>query len=231
MKRLAALGLALVACGADDDPCAAVDGACLRIAVESASVDRIDALELDVLYGDRHAYATTAPAGGGAVALPVLTSIELSGAPGPVGVVVAGKLGATVLGTGADGATLAAGEHAAITVELSAPGSCQDGGLYCGGDQLAGDPSTLYQCDGDGVPKARGRCLAGCLVNPTTDDTCRAHDDGVPGPCTTGGFYCGGDEVAGDPQALYRCEAGAGVFVRVCADGCVIGDGVDDHCR
>ena len=97
---------------------------------------------------------------------------------------------------------------------------------------LSGDAATLYRCDRDGVPKARGRCLAGCIVNATSDDTCRAHDDGLPGPCTQGGFYCGGDELDGDPQSLYRCDGGAGVFERECADGCVVAASPnDDHCR
>ena len=229
MKRAAALALALAACAADDDPCAGVDGACLTVRVESASVARIDALELDVLYGDRHAYATTAPAGGGAVALPVLTAIAIAidgDAPVDVGVVAAGKLGAQVVGTGAAQTTVAPGARVALTIELSPIGACVDGGLYCGGDKLAGDADTLYVCDVDGVPKARGRCVGGCIVSPTADDTCR----GVGGPCTNGGFYCGGDELDGDPRVLYRCEGGAGVRVETCADRCVIETGRDDHC-
>ena len=51
------------------------------------------------------------------------------------------------------------------------------------------------------------------------------------GPCTDGGLYCGGDELDGDPQALYRCQAGVGVRVEVCAAGCVIETSRDDHCR
>lgn len=227
-----ALATSAAACGGDPDPCAEVAGACIAVRIESATVDAIDALELDVLYGDRHGTATTTPAGGGAASLPLYTALALApDAPIPVGVVAAGKLGARVLGTGAASTTLAPGARAAITIELSPIADCVDGGLYCGGDKVAGAADTLYLCDRDGVPRARGRCLAGCRVSPTADDTCRAHDDGQPGPCTTGGFYCGGDELEGDPQALYRCEAGAGVFQRVCADGCVVETDRDDHCR
>ena len=233
MRWLAAAAL-LAACGGADDPCADIAGACVALRVESASVATIDQLELDVLYGDRHAYATTAPAGGGAVALPVITAIAIAidaAAPIDVGVVAAGKLGAQVAGTGAAQAALTAGQRIALTIELSPIGACVDGGLYCGGDKLAGAADTLYQCDRDGVPKARGRCHAGCIVNATPGDACRGVDDGLPGPCTDGGLYCGGDELDGDPQALYRCQAGVGVRVEVCAAGCVIETSRDDHCR
>ncbi|MBK9030603.1 MAG: hypothetical protein IPL61_04555 [Myxococcales bacterium] len=229
-----ALLVAAVAGCAGPDPCADVAGACVAVRIESATVGAIDQLELDVLHGELHAYAATAPGGGGAVELPVVTALAIAidgDLPIEVGVVAAGKLGAMVLGTGAASTTLAPGQRAGLTIELSPIGACVDGGLYCGGDKLAGDPATLYQCDRDGVPKARGRCRAGCVVAPTTDDTCRAADDGQPGPCTTGGFYCGGDEVDGDPQALYRCEAGVGVRTEVCVAGCVVETGRDDHCR
>lgn len=233
MRWLVAAAL-VAGCGGADDPCADVAGACVAIRVESATVAAIDQLELDVLHGDRHAYATTAPAAGGAVDLPLTTAITVAidgAAAIDVGVVAAGKLGAQVLGTGAAQVALAPGQHASLTIELSPIGACVDGGLYCGGDKLAGAADTLYLCDRDGVPKARGRCLAGCIVNATTDDTCRANDDGQPGPCTDGGFYCGGDELDGDPQALYRCQAGVGVRVEVCAAGCVVETSRDDHCR
>lgn len=229
--RRAALALALVACGDAPDPCAEVAGACVAVRVESATVTRVDALALDVLYGDRHGTATTAPAGGGAVALPVVTAIAVDApAAVEVGVVAAGLLGASVEGTGAASVAVAPGQRVAITVELSPPGACVDGGLYCGGDKLAGAADTLYLCDRDSVPRARGRCVAGCVVSPTADDTCRGADDGQPGPCTSGGLYCGGDEVDGDPQALYRCDAGVGVRVEVCASRCVVETGQDDHC-
>jgi hypothetical protein len=93
---------------------------------------------------------------------------------------------------------------------------------------LAGDPQTLYQCNGGGVPLARGVCRHGCTVRPTQDDQC----DGGPEPCKEGGFYCGGDKLAGDPQSLYRCSGGVGVDRMICADGCVVAaEGFDDDCR
>lgn len=225
---LATLGLA--ACGGDDDPCADIAGTCLALRVESDIADEIDQLELDVLYGDRHATTSTGADGGGLVSLPVVTAIQIDLAePGPlsVGVVAAGKLSGRVLGAGAGSADLEAGERGSIEIQLAAIEDCTAGGLYCGGDKLAGDPDTLYQCNGGGVPLARGACAAGCIVQPADDDTCR----GGGGTCMEGGSYCGGDKLDGDPQTLYRCEGGAGVDGEVCPDGCAVRPGRDDACR
>ena len=228
MRRAALLAL-LAGCGDGADPCAGVAGACLEIAVRSPDIDRIDQLELDVLYGDRHGTATTQAEGGQAVSLPLATAVALElDADTAVGVVAAGKLGGAVLGTGAASATLGPGERATVEILLVAPVECVGGSFYCGGDKVAGDPDTLYECNEGGVPLARGLCAAGCVVEPADDDTCR----GGGGTCVEGGFYCGGDKLAGDPKTLYRCEAGAGVDGVECADGCVVAPaGQDDHCR
>ena len=78
------------------------------------------------------------------------------------------------------------------------------------------------------MPLARGRCTYGCLVRPADDDAC----SGGPMTCIDGGFYCGGNEVDGDPQTRYRCSGGVGTAPMVCANGCVIGPpGQDDDCR
>ena len=123
---------------------------------------------------------------------------------------------------------LDADAHVDLTLQLSSHGDCVAGAFYCGGDKLAGDASTLYECNGGGVPFARGKCLHGCVVAPTQDDAC----DAGPQACQDGGFYCGGDKLIGDPQSLYRCNAGAGVDRVECSDGCVIAPaGTDDHCR
>lgn len=232
MRRALGALAALAACGDGetvDDPCGAVTDACIAVRVTSPEIDAIDQLELDVLYGDRHGTSATQPAGGGTVALPLSTSIVLVLAgPTDVGVVAAGKRAGTVLGTGAARTNLGAGERAQLELALAPPAACVAGGLYCGGDKLAGDPETLYQCNGGGVPLARGRCAHGCLVRPTEDDAC----SGGPMTCVEGGLYCGGNEVAGDPRTLYRCSGGAGTAPMPCADGCVVAPaGSDDHCR
>ncbi len=219
----------LGACGSDADPCDGLAGACVTVEVTSSVVDRIDQLEVDVVYGDRHGTTTTSP-GNGPVELPVVTAIEVAGSVDDidVGVVVAGKLGGNVLGTGAARTTVGASARARVTIELAPPVACVAGGLYCGGDKLAGDADTLYQCNGGGVPLARGVCASGCIVRPEDDDTCR----GGGGTCVDGGFYCGGDKLDGDPSVLYRCSAGVGVEPRRCANGCIVSPpGADDRCR
>jgi hypothetical protein len=228
LAAVALAGLALTGCS-DDDPCTGA-ATCLRLDVASATVATIDQLELDIVYGDHHATTTTAAAGGHTTALPFATAIVLD-VPGPelvtVGVVAAGKLGSRVLGTGAASATLAAGHHATIQLELAPLGDCNPAAFYCGGDLLAGDPQTLYQCNAGGVPIARGPCTYGCLVRPGKDDVCR----GGGGVCRDAGSYCGGDKLDGDPQTLYVCMAGAGTAPKPCVNGCVVRANDDDVCR
>lgn len=230
-RALAAL-TALAACGGAPDPCADAAGTCLALTISARgtdSIDRIDQLEVDLLYGDLHDTTTTQPSGG-AAELPVTTAIRISvpaAGPAPLAVVVAAKLAGRVLGTGTASPELAPGAHAAAEIELAPPGDCVAGSFYCGGDKLAGDPGVLYLCNPAGAPLARGRCALECVVNTGNDDACR----GVGGPCTEGGYYCGGNEVDGDPQSLYQCIGGAGKNRRACASGCVIRPGQDDACR
>jgi len=225
------LAVALVAscAGGGDDPCAGA-ATCVRVDVVSQTVAAIDQLELDVVYGQRHATTTTQAPGGRSTPLPLATAIVLDVTDTPelaVGVVAAGKLGARVLGTGAASVVVAPGEHATIVLELSPIDACVAGSFYCGGDRLAGDPQTLYQCNAGGVPIARGVCGAGCLVRPTRDDVCRA----TAGGCQDGGTYCGGDRIEGDPQTLYVCMAGVGTSPVRCPSGCIVREGDDDICR
>lgn len=221
----ALLALPLLACGGDPDPCAGVSGACIALRVESDTVDAIDLLELDILYGDAHDTIST---GDGVVDLPLVTSLAFDlAAPTEIGVVAAGKLGGGVLGIGAASTTLEPQQQVALDLVLAPRSTCETGGDYCGGDELAGDANTLYRCT-DGVPVARGRCVHGCTVRVGIDDGCA----GGPMTCVTGGLYCGGNELIGDPASLYRCDAGQAVDRMTCPDGCVIGEpGSDDFCR
>lgn len=223
MKVAVALVL-LAACGRDD-PCAEVAGTCVTLEVEAPGIDRIDQLELDLLYDGVH--ATTTSTVNGAATFPIALAVKIAfDAPLHLGIVAAGKLAGRVLVTGAGATDLAPGQHATISLGLAAPESCTSGAFYCGGDKVAGDPQTLYQCNGGGVPLARGRCLDTCSVTPAVDDTCRGD-----GTCVDGGFYCGGDKLDGDPQRLYRCMGGVGVSSISCTNGCTVNTGTDDLCR
>lgn len=51
-------------------------------------------------------------------------------------------------------------------------GLCRDGGIYCGGDLLDGDPGTLYVCHSF-VGTNPQPCPAGCVVRGDGNDTCR----------------------------------------------------------
>ncbi|MDB4956675.1 MAG: hypothetical protein JWO36_4244 [Myxococcales bacterium] len=218
------LALALVVACTDADPCDGITGACVTVHVESQSIAEIDQLELDVTYGATHGTATTS----GAAVLPVVTAIVIDTTTSiTVGVVAAGKLSGTVLGTGAASMTIDPAQHGAIHLQLAAPDVCVAGSFYCGGDKVAGDPQTLYQCNGGGVPLSRGVCAGGCVLRPTLDDACR----GVGGTCTDGALYCGGDKLDGDPQTLYRCTAAVGTQGMRCANGCVVRPGQNDGCR
>jgi hypothetical protein len=103
-------------------------------------------------------------------------------------------------------------------------GSCVVGGLYCGGDKVSGNASTLYRCEGKGVASVVETCSHGCMVQAGEDDACR--------PCVVGGLYCGGDDLSGSSSTLYRCtSAGTGAVVEHCAHGCSVNKGVDDACK
>nr|HEX4315850.1 hypothetical protein [Kofleriaceae bacterium] len=214
----------LAACS--DDPCDGVAGTCVTLHVTSPQVTRIDHLEVDLLAGTFHATATTSS--GGATSLPLDTAVELA-LPGDLdlGIVAAGLLDGSAVGTGAARLAVADDQHVTAQLELLPPATCTDGTLYCGSDSVAGSTDTLYACEAADAPSARGVCAAGCLVRPGKADECA----GSGGACVDTGLYCGGDKVEGDPQSLYRCTAGAGVFVMTCPTGCALGSpGHDDAC-
>lgn len=217
--------LALAAC-AGDGPCDARTAACIAVTVEG-DIARIDQLEVDLLYAGLHRTTSTRPTGGGTTGLPLELAIEIDvTGETAVGIVAAGKLSGNVLGTGSATTTLDVNLHTALALVLAPPDDCTPGALYCGGDKVAGDPRTLYQCNGGGVPLARGVCLAECAIRPGNDDTCRG-----TGACVDGSDYCGGDKLDGDPQVLYRCTGGIGTNPRTCTNGCIVNPGDDDACR
>ncbi|MEO8843101.1 MAG: hypothetical protein ABI704_16115 [Kofleriaceae bacterium] len=218
---------ALAACGGDDDPCAASKGTCVTLHVSSPTVARIDALELDILYGTHH--STVTDDGVGTVALPLTTAIELA-VEGDVtpSIVAAGMLGGMVLGTGWGKVDVAADTHASVEIVLVPQIACLGGSRYCGGDKISGDPDTVYECVANGVPSAHGACPGPCVLRTGQDDECAA----VDGPCAEGGLYCGGDQLTGDPGSLYQCANGVGTFVMQCANGCAINAAPSkDACR
>ena len=103
-----------------------------------------------------------------------------------------------------------------------ASGGCSVGAYYCGGDEVVGDPSTLYQCTKAG-PSAVLVCQHGCARRAGRDDACI---------CVAGSPYCGGDQVLGDPQTLYTCNADySTTLVKRCPTQCLVVAGQNDTCK
>ena len=236
-RALVVVALAAASCSAD--PCDGIAGACLTVHVSSSTVHKVDRLDVAVTIGAVHGSAATARAG--ATTLPAVTAIELGAsvvAPVDVHVAVDASSGGGIVGSGSAATVVGPSQHVSLELRLGAPvdagaadlagPGCFAGGFYCGGDKLDGDPGTLYRCDAPAAPTVRGVCAYGCILRPGLDDTCR----GGGGVCTVGGFYCGGDKLDGDPQTLYKCDAGGGGTVyRTCPNGCQVKPGTDDGCQ
>lgn len=86
----------------------------------------------------------------------------------------------TVYECNAGGVPLARGTCAAGCVThpttddacAAANAPCTEGGLYCGGDKLAGDPGSLYRCS-NGIGTVVMTCATACEIHPGSDDSCR----------------------------------------------------------
>jgi hypothetical protein len=103
-------------------------------------------------------------------------------------------------------------------------GTCVNGKLYCGGDVVVGNPSTLYRCGANGTASAALICQKGCARKQT------AHDDACV--CAVDGLYCGNDQVIGDPGKLYKCNADyTATLVQSCTTQCVVRPGQNDVCN
>jgi hypothetical protein len=91
-----------------------------------------------------------------------------------------------------------------------------------------GPADTLYVCNANGSFTLKARCAAGCTVTPY-DDACKTATS-----CVTGGAYCGGDKLDGDPNILDKCGAGGTVasIISACTNGCIVQPpGQDDTCK
>lgn len=165
--------LAALAGCAEPPPCDAVIGACIDLTVESTRADTAPLvyLQLGISYDERQHVANASLANGDSAAYPVRIAIGIPNDVAlPVDLVVSATRESTIEGTAA--ATVPTTPDAVIplTLRLTALEVCVDGGHYCGGDRLRGDPSLLYTCNASGVPLLRERCTAGCVVAPAGDD-------------------------------------------------------------
>jgi hypothetical protein len=86
----------------------------------------------------------------------------------------------TVLEQCADGCQVSSGGKDSCKVTS---GACVQGQMYCGGHELGGDPSTLYQCNGSAAPSVVEHCSAGCIQSASGQgDSC----GGSGGPAVGG---------------------------------------------
>jgi len=250
-----AVAVALCIAGCAGEPCDGLAGTCVSVHVASSpTVSVVDRLDFLITFGPNHGSASVAVPSG---QLPVGTAVELGelGMPSAtVRVIVHGEQAGSLVGAGEGSVTLADGAHTALHLSLgpeeppdlatgdAAPGdaatdgdagpvqtqTCMPGGLYCGGDQLAGASNSLYRCVAGAPPELRGACANGCVVRPGLDDACY----GGGAACVVNGLYCGGDKVTGDPRTLYRCtSSGVPAPVMLCPNACVVVAGADDKCQ
>ena len=108
------------------------------------------------------------------------------------------------------------------------PPACPGGnGVYCGGDGVAGDRNTLYECSAGRLTVLQS-CSAGCEFMPAgIPDRCK------PASCPAGdGLYCGGDGVPGSAKVLFQCTAGVLTEKESCQYGCEsMPAGTADRCK
>jgi hypothetical protein len=100
---------------------------------------------------------------------------------------------------------------------------------------LALGAGTLAACsvvttwDGLGPPSLHD-AGADALPSASADGSLEASPD-APISCATGGFYCGGHVLAGDPATLYKCASdGTGSAPLACARGCTRRSAANDTC-
>jgi hypothetical protein len=208
------------------DPCADVD-TCVRLDVNSTVIQTIDQLELDLVYAGYHATTTTGTIGQPIdVPFSIPVRLNLPGSPLiDIAIVAAGKLGGQVLGAGAESTTVQQGHHALASIFLEPSLPCTEGGLYCGGSHVAGDPRSIYRCTG-GAPIYYFRCSSGCIAQTGEDAECIGL-----GLCHDGGTYCGGHIIDGEPNTLYVCSSFEGTDPTPCPNGCQVRADGNDACQ
>lgn len=220
----------LAGCDRSAAPCDGVSETCVavHVATSSAAPDELAQLHLDVVWDGHHGRTMLALDSATLPAATALTFPDPPTAPVRIDVVAGVADQIAVFATGHASTTLVPGEHAEIRIDLTPPLPCDVGATYCGGVAIPGDPDTVYACT-ETIPAAHGRCPGACVTHPTLGDTCA----GVGGTCVTGGLYCGGDKLDGDPSTLYECSpTGTAINPTFCDLGCVVAPaGTDDHCR
>ena len=92
-----------------------------------------------------------------------------------------------------------------------------------------GATSTSSSSEDAGTDAAPLSCAPIKCANGCVSGACNP-----PTKCVTGGTYCGGDKVNGDPNVLYKCGADgfATTVQQSCTNGCIVAPpGQDDYCK
>lgn len=228
IASVVASGVAALVAGCDaPDPCGDAS-TCVVVHVNASLTDAIDQLALDLVYNGIHGNAMTGTAGD-ARSLPTTTAVILdltNNLPIQLELVAAGKLGGNVIAGGAESTTAQPGEHGSVSIELWPVDPCSLGGLYCGGfEEVRADDHALYICTTDFL-RFYGHCENGCMSVSQSDAVCRGTN-----LCVEGNTYCGGDQLDGDPHAVYVCHNRAGTMATYCPSGCVVSGSGHDFCR
>ena len=116
-------------------------------------------------------------------------------------------------------------------------GASSGDGAYCGASLGAGDPNTLYTCQGK-TKVGEKVCPNGCKVQPPgTPDSCNPSGDPCAYATAGNGAYCGGSlkkpdgTVVGDLGVLYDCQNMGTSSQTTCPNGCqIMPPGVADAC-
>ena len=100
---------------------------------------------------------------------------------------------ATILATAAGLLAVACGaapeDDAQVGDDANVTGACTPGGLYCGGQGIAGDANKLYRCDLDGATAVE-TCGGGCKTNPAPKrDACKAQHTLAEAEARVRAFY------------------------------------------
>jgi hypothetical protein len=134
------------ACGSSD-PCASLSGTCVTLTVNSAHVSRVDAVDVMATGAISGSHSATA---NGAQSLPVKIALRFPATvTGKIHLDVAGRLGATVVGTGSTDGNIVAGMHSPLAVDIEPNGTIvdmamtgSDGGDLGVGPDLSSDGGT-----------------------------------------------------------------------------------------
>lgn len=107
---------------------------------------------------------------------------------------------------------------------------CHAAGWYCGGDDIPGDPNTLYFCNAPGGHIVKTQpCDTTCVVAASgINDYCDRMSSSCAG--IANGNYCGSDGPHGNGSILYRCMDQKHQGAWYCTKGCHVVPHANDVC-